>query len=493
MRLKFRLSLFFSIVIAAGASMTLVLVRGSTETMFRSFVFSGDAEKAKAYATILGDWYSEKGGWAGVQAFLSEMPDLVSTMIDAKIHGSREVAQGRTPLSAYSSAMLRALVADRVVVADGSGLIVADTAGQVLSTVHPAMHLSHGIPVMSGFERRGTVLVGSMVDSSLTGIGERFLKSVTKSLILSTLVSAGLALVLGLLFASRITKPLGALSQAAKRIAAGDLSLPVPVGGKDELADLSLSFNDMTTELKRLDAAKKQVIADAAHELRTPLTLIQGTIEAMIDGVFSVDRAALVSVHEETVRLSRLVDTLRELEIIESGELVLTNEGVDLRKAIRNALALFAPVANGKSISMEYEALDSPPPVAKGDSLRLGEVIYNLVSNALKYTPEGGLVRIREMPADDIDPAGDKAAGRVGGFLRFSVDDSGPGIPARERGNIFERFYRLDKSRASGSGGRGLGLAIAAEIAKAHGGTITISESDLGGARFIVCLPALLS
>jgi signal transduction histidine kinase len=320
------------------------------------------------------------------------------------------------------------------------------------------------------------VLVGSMIDSSLTGIDERFLESVTGSLVWSTAASAAIALFLGLLFAARITRPLAALARAAKAVASGELSRPVPVVGRDELTDLSVSFNEMTAELMRLDAAKKQVIADSAHELRTPVTLIQGTIEGMIDGIFPLDIRTLESVHEETVRLSRLIDTLRELEIIESGELVIAMEGVDLSEAIRKAVALFSSAALAKSIALSHESSAPGASVARGDYLRLGEVVYNLISNAIKYSPEGGRVRVREH-------------GGAEGFVMFSVDDSGPGIAPEERGRVFERFYRIDKSRASATGGRGLGLAIASEIVKAHGGSITIAGSDLGGASFIVKLP----
>jgi signal transduction histidine kinase len=344
-----------------------------------------------------------------------------------------------------------------------------------MGTVHPARHLDHGVPIINNFERTGTVLVGSMIDSSLTGVDDRFLKSVTRAIVGSTAAAALIALLVGLLFASRITRPLGVLALAAKRVATGDLSTPVPVVGKDEVADLSSSFNEMTAELKRLDAAKKQVIADSAHELRTPVTLIQGIVEGMIDGVFPRDEATLESVYEETVRLSRLIDTLRELEIIESGELELSREGVDLRETIQKALLLFAPGAAAKSLTLSFESAQAAPSIVSGDYLRLGEVIYNLISNAIKYTQEGGAVLVREH-AGESD------------FVAFSVEDSGPGIPIEERSHIFERFYRIDKSRAAETGGRGLGLAIAAEIVKAHGGSVSVGDSSLGGARFTVTL-----
>ncbi len=476
MRLKYRLSLLFLVVIAVAAATSLVLVRRSTESVFRSFVFSGDSRKAKAYATILAEYRAVNGSWDEVQRFLIELPALLTEVVDTKIHG-----EGTWPsLMANPAPTLRSLIEDRVVVADSRGIIVADTANQIVGTFHPVRHLDHGVPIINNFERTGTVLVGSMIDSSLSGVDEHFLQSVTFSIVWSTAAAALIALLVGLLFASRITRPLGVLAQAAKSVASGDISTPVPVVGRDEVAELSASFNEMTAELMRLDAAKKQVIADSAHELRTPVTLIRGIVEGMIDGVFPRDDQTLRSVYEETKRLSRLIDTLRELEIIESGELELSSEGVDLREAFRKATLLFAPASAAKSIDLSLECTAAPPPVASGDYVRLGEVVYNLIANAIKYTPEGGTVLVSEH-AGTAD------------FVKFSVEDSGPGIEPEERARVFERFYRIDKSRSADTGGRGLGLAIASEIVKAHGGSISVGDSRLGGASFIVTLPRFIA
>lgn len=483
MKLKHRLSLFFCAVILIGSAASLVLVRSTTENLFRSFVFSGDATKAKAYATILSEYYATNRGWEGVQAFLLEIPREVFLTLDKNIHG--ESSKAASYMAAYPYDTIRNLLADRIAVADLSGLIVADTSGKLLGSMHPAMHLSHGFPIQVDFKRVGTVLVGSMVDSSLNGVDERFLASVSASILWATLGSSLIALLLGLLFASRVTGPLAGLNAAARRVAAGDLSTLVEIRSNDEIAELSTSFNTMTDELRRLEEAKKRIIADAAHELRTPVTLIQGTVEAMIDGVYPLDMATLRSMHEETVRLSRLIDALRELESIESGELKLELGETDPMDIAGKAVSLFAAQASAKNIELSVEGGDSERALVLADNLRLGEVVYNLLSNAIKYSPDGSRVRVRVW-ADQgrIDAKGKR------GLARISVDDSGPGIPPDERMKIFERFYRLDRSRAQDSGGRGLGLAIASEIVKAHGGRIEVGDSDLGGASFLVTLPA---
>jgi signal transduction histidine kinase len=425
------------------------------------------------YAGILGEYYSENKKWDGIQSFLSEIPRLVYNQLDRRIHGR----QAQHQASAYGFDTISALLSDRITVIDLSGVVVADTAGKLLDTIHPPRHVSHGVPIIVNNAQKGTVLVGSMIDSSLTGINGQFLERIMISLLWATVFSAIIAFVLGLLFTASITRPLVSLTSAVRRVASGDLTVAVRVAGSDELSELSVSFNTMTEELNRLEQAKKQIIADSAHELRTPLTLIQGSIEAMIDGVFPLDIPTLENVHEETLRLSRLVDMLRELERIESGELALSFTDVDLGDLARKAVALFSSSAREKKLALLIAGDRPAPALIRADYVRLGEVVYNLIDNAIKYTPEGGTVRL-SFPLQD--GAGESV---------IRIDDSGPGVPSEERVRVFERFYRIDKSRATDRGGRGLGLAISGEIVKAHGGTIEVADSDLGGAAFIVRIP----
>ena len=196
------------------------------------------------------------------------------------------------------------------------------------------------------------------------------------------------------------------------------------------------------------------------------------------DGVCPVDMVTLKSVHEEILRLSRLVDTLREIEFIESGKLQLELESIDPADLARRAAALFVKAAREKDIRLSVEARAAGLPGVRGDYLRLGQVLHNLLANALRYTPPGGRIRITA------------GTGMEETVVTLTVEDSGPGIPGGEREKVFERFYRLDRARSSEEGGRGLGLSIAWEIVKAHGGTLTAGVSGWGGAAFRVELPA---
>ena len=470
MKLKTRLLLILLAVILTGSLFTFTFLRFTAQGLLRAYVFSGDREKARLYASLLSEYYLERKSWDGVQSFLTDVPRLAFQEMETRIHGDRPGYRF------FSPEVLRSLITERVVLADEGGIIVADTAKILLGTRHPLRHLAGGTPVMADSRKAGVVLVGSMIDSSLTDSAEAFLTAMNRAFTAATLLSGFLAFLLGLVFTLRITRTLGALSEGARRIGAGDLRVRITAQGRDEIAELAASFNHMAEELQKLEQAKRQIIADSAHELRTPLTLIQGIVEGMMDGVLPVDAATLQSVHEESRRLSRLVDTLRELELIESGKIELRVEPVNPAELVRKAAFPFAKTAEEKGITLSILIPDSDLPPIFGDYLRLVEVLHNLLTNALRYTPRGGEIRIT-------------VHGSGGTKLILTVEDSGPGIPEGERERIFERFYRLDKSRSSEEGGRGLGLSIAREIVRAHGGTISVGVSNLGGAEFRVELP----
>ena len=384
MSIRRRLLACFAIVVCAGGLATYGLVEKATESQFRTFVFSGDADKARVYAGILAEYYVEHSGWEGLQSFLSEMPAYVFAKLDERIKGGN----GLAPASAHAYGAIGALLSDRIAVADSRGRIVADTSGKLLGTTHPAMHLARGAPIVSDFEGIGTVLVGSMVDSTFTGANEQFLARLLRSLTIAILVSTAIASLFGLALSIQITRPLAVLDGAAKKIAGGDFSVNVPVSGKDEVASLAASFNAMTGELRRLDEAKRRIIADSAHELRTPVTLIRGSLEAMIDGVFPVDLNTIRSVYDETLRLSRLIDMLRELELIDSGELKLSLDCIDVLPALEKAANLFKTQAGEKDIGIEVEDRGAAALAVRVDALRFDQVSTTFWRTRSSAVPE---------------------------------------------------------------------------------------------------------
>jgi signal transduction histidine kinase len=252
------------------------------------------------------------------------------------------------------------------------------------------------------------------------------------------------------------------------------LSQRVEVRGEGEVAALAEAFNTMAVDLENNEQLRQNLIADVAHELRTPLSNIQGYLEAIRDHVMKPDAATIDSVNEEAALLSRLVDELQELSLAEAGELKLVYQAEDIGKLVKQATAPWRPQLEMKEISLSLDLPDNLPQV-NIDWQRVNQVLHNLLENAVKHTGKGGIITV--------------AAARQGEWVEISVSDTGEGIPAEDLPNIFERFYRVDRSRARATGGSGLGLTIARRLVEAHGGRITV-QSELGkGSRFAFTLP----
>jgi len=300
-----------------------------------------------------------------------------------------------------------------------------------------------------------------MYDDSVTTV-------VVAASILAVVASIALAVVLGRMLA----RPLDEVSAAARRVADGDYAARVPRDGPEELASLADSFNQMAASLERQEAMRRDFIANAAHELRTPLTNLQGYLEALRDGVITADRATYVSLHEEAdrlVRLSRSLDALAEGDAGTSPPLLVD---IDLSAAVQAAVELAAPSVERAGLRLETDIPVALP--ARADPDRLSQVLANLLSNAVRYTPSGGTVTVR--------------AERRPGDVLISVLNTGEGIPPEDLDRVFERFYRVEKSRDRGRGGAGIGLAIVKQLVEQSGGRVGAESRD-GLTRFWVSLP----
>ena len=272
-------------------------------------------------------------------------------------------------------------------------------------------------------------------------------------------VAAALAFIVLVSGLRLLALPLGDLVEAAQRVEAGDLDLRVRTRGPRELRALARAFNAMLDRLRHNELQRQQLLADVTHELRTPVAVLQGNLEAMVDGVYPADAEHLGPLLEETRLLSRLIDDLRTLSLAESGVLELHREPTDLGVLVGEVIAAFRTQAESGGVDLRAEVPDDVP-LAEIDPLRVREVLINLTANALRHTPPGGEVRI--------------AAAAAAGSLRFSVADTGTGIAPVDLPHVFERFYKTADSTGSG-----LGLAIARNLVLAHGGEI-VAESTAG-------------
>ena len=280
------------------------------------------------------------------------------------------------------------------------------------------------------------------------------------------------ALVMAGMNLRRMSMRLDDLLAASNRVADGDYAVRVEEKGPSEVRSLTRAFNTMASRLHANDSQRRAMLADVTHELRTPLTVIQGNVEGMLDGVYPADENQLKIILEETQVLSRLVDDLRTLALAESGALQLKRESSDLALLIREVASAFQTRADNSGVKLEL-SLENIPSL-EIDSWRMREVLTNLIGNALRYSPGGGIVKINLT----------ESAGSGERSVRVSVEDNGPGIASADLPHIFDRFYK-----SSDSGGMGLGLSIANYLVEAHGGQI-LAESDFGkGTRISFTLP----
>ena len=291
------------------------------------------------------------------------------------------------------------------------------------------------------------------------------------------LLGAAVAVVLGAVAAwwllRRILNPLDRLTEATRAIAAGDLRARVPAAPDPEFQRLADSFNAMATALEQAEGLRRRLVQDLAHELRTPLTSLQGYLEALADGVVEATPEILRTVHEEIVRITRLVEDLdRVARVGETSE--RAREPVDIAAVVRRVAAIHAPDLAARQITLRVDVPDTLPPVS-GDPDALGQVLTNLLQNAARYTDDGGQVLVT-------------AASDRGGWLTCAVENTGHEIAADELPLIWERLYRVDPSRARSSGGAGIGLAIVRQIVEEHGGRVGAMSTD-GRTRIWFALP----
>jgi signal transduction histidine kinase len=255
----------------------------------------------------------------------------------------------------------------------------------------------------------------------------------------------------------------------------GDLSARVPVESDDELGQLATAFNGMAENISRQEELRRNMVGDVAHELRTPLTNLRGYLEATRDGLVAPDAALVDNLYEETMLLTRLVTDLHELAQAEAGQLTLVRTPTPISEVIEKAVEILRPQAESKGVALSVDVAPDLPP-ADIDRERIGQVLRNLLNNALAHTPERGTISV--------------SAARENGMIRVTVRDTGEGISAEDLPHVFDRFYRADRSRARQTGGYGLGLAIVRQLVEAHGGAVTVA-SELGrGSVFAFTVPA---
>lgn len=438
--LRVRVLVALIIVIAVAVGVVSFLASRATTGEFERYVERGGMVRHQRFEVYLAGHYMRNRGWSDVQSLVEQMGQIAG---------------------------------ERIVLADGEGQIIADSAdeliGQTVSEdwAEPvALILNRGVPV-------GTVYTNPLVQGA-NPQREAFLTSINRTLLLAAVLAGLAAVLLTVALSRRILGPVEALTAAARRMERGNLSQRVEVESNDELGELARAFNAMADGLARLEGLRRNMVTDVAHDLRTPLSNIRGYLEALQDGVVEPKREVVDSLHEEAMLLTRLVDDLQELALAEAGQLRLERQPVAPADLLNRAMDAARAQAAAKGIALLADLPDDLP-LADVDPQRIGQVLGNLLSNALTHTPSGGEVVVAAQTRESE--------------IEISVRDTGEGIPPEHLPYIFERFYRADKSRSRATGGTGLGLAIAKQLVDAHGGRISV-ESQMGqGTAFTFTLP----
>ena len=307
---------------------------------------------------------------------------------------------------------------------------------------------------------------------------EIFLASVHDSLIWVGLAILAVGLAASYALARSITVPLRNLSQAAEQIAQGNFEQTVPIETKDEVGNLAIIFNRMAEVLATNKNLRRQLLANIAHELRTPLAVIQGHLEGMMDGVIEPSKEQLSSLHEEAIRLNRLIKELRDLSLAEVRQLALEKVSTDINQLISRVVTMLRPIADEKNIKIECFLAEKVPAVIV-DNDRMNQVFYNILVNAIRYSSVHSEVQVTTSIK----------VRETCQWLTVSIKDNGPGIAVEDVPYVFDHFYRGDKSRDRKSGGSGLGLAIVKQLVEIHGGQVTVTSEVGTGSIFEVLLP----
>ena len=335
--------------------------------------------------------------------------------------------------------------------------------------------LQVAVPVMSDGKVVGAVFISSSLKYIYGVLGD-----IRQFLLLATLLSVVLASLLGIFFAHRITVPIESLTAATEHIAHGDFTQQVQVQSKDEIGRLAAQFNDMSARMQEITRQLREFVANASHEMRTPLTSINILVKSLRE--YPLEPAEqeefLEDIDQELERLIHLVESLLDLTRLDRLAAEDTLAMADVVPTILNTLQMLKKRAQDKQITLGYILPERAAPVF-AVLHQIKQVVFNLVDNAIKYTPAGGKVWVSLQQDPDC--------------LKFIVSDSGVGISAEHRDKVFERFYRIDKARSREEGGTGLGLSIVKEIIKHHGGDIWIEDGIEGvGTTFVVTLPRLI-
>jgi signal transduction histidine kinase len=461
--LTFKLTLAFIFTSLIGVLLVGVIARYVTayefDRLLRERTNTQLVQTAKAY-------YQEKNSWVG----FDEVMRRQAAQQQPSLPGGNNPPRSNNPQPPPPQVQTGA--PPPVVLVDPRGIAV--TGGgpyRAGDRVPDSVIIDQGSPIELNNKMIGVVVYLATVERDPRE--QEYLARTDRTLVYATIIAAAIALIVGVVLARVLTRPLRDLTQAIQAINRGELKQQVPVESDDEVGELVSAFNKMSADLAHLNQMREQMTADIAHDLRSPLTVISGYLEILRDGSIEPSPERFDLMYREAQRLQSLIEDLRTLSLADAGELKLYLAQHSSAEILRAAALSYEPMAKQKGIELKV-SVDENLPTVNIDHGRMMQVIGNLVSNALRYSPQGGVIALRATRESDA--------------VRWSVEDTGVGIPPEQLAHIFDRFYRVDKARQDG--GSGLGLAIVKSIVEAHRGTIRAMSEVGKGTRMMILLPA---
>lgn len=451
-------ALIITALLTAGLSISLFYTL--TDKAFNDYIKNIRIEQGREISDIIGEAYIQNH-WIGVQDLINNTSSMKRGpgMMHPMPHGRR-----MGPRMSINQ--------KDITVTDLDGNIMASSLPLKSEEKISSSLWDLKVPVFANQEKIGYVIVWTPVSQDEKSLESAFSKTISHYSYIVALLGIATALVTGFAISRKLQKPIKDLSKAVRLFSQGRRDVRIPVISDDELGLLASDFNTMAETIEKSEELRKNLTADVAHELRTPLSILRGTLESIQEGILEPTPGVILSLQDETIRMSRLIKDLSDLSQAEAGSLTLTREFIEPYR-LKEKLAPFKTAAELKGIEFKVNIPKDLPEIYI-DKGRIIQVLYNLLNNALRHTPSGKI----ELHAQ-----------RVAGGIKFYVKDTGRGIKQEDLPFVFERFYREEKSRSRKTGGMGLGLSIAKGIIKAHGGQIGVESEAEKGSTFWFFLP----
>ena len=461
--LALRLTLAFAAVGLGTAALIAVVVNLAFGARFGGYVSAQQqASRSQLVAAIAASYRHDGHFSPSTLAALDPLAAMANEEVSVLDDRGRLVWSSQSGTSGAVATMDRAMMDSAT-----TDRATMDRAMMGNLTFGPAVRL----PIMVSGARVGTALVRMPVTGS-PAIDEAFRSSIERLLVLTGIGAGLLAVLVGILLARRVTAPVRALTAAARSLTGGKRAERLVDSAPDELGEMAAAFNAMADAIEAEDVLRCSFARDVAHELRTPLGVLQSELEALQDGLATARPEVLASLHEETLRLARLVADLETLASADGAPFDLKREMVELAPLVESVLVQFAGPIQDKGLSVETQLSEV---TLFGDPVRLRQVVTNLLTNAAKFVPAGGRVRVNLTSE--------------GTWAHLEVADNGPGIAPEDLPHIFERFFRGRDARAGGSG---IGLAVVASLVEAHGGKVAAASEPGHGTTFNIRLPQIV-